>query len=234
MPRKPYPPFLLTDRDGDILVRASNLRGVPVEHIEDEFFAFDPYTKKKNKNPRRACERRLRELARAGYIRIVREHDGERRRQLVVVENRINKVEHDGHVIANRAHARRAPVRFGAHHVRTLDALVDVRRAIERNGGRVLSVKLDGDLRARERRGRRTVYGDSYEPIPDAVIKVAMPDQAVREIAVEYVTSKYTDADIRKKHEAFAKYDGAIWIGDRERTAERVRALTGAKCSVLS
>ena len=27
---------------------------------------------------------------------------------------------------------------------------------------------------------------------------------------------------------------GAIWIGDRQRTAERVRALTGAKCSVLS
>ena len=51
MPRKPYPPFLLTDRDGDILVCASNLRGVPVEHIEDEFFAFDPVHEEEEQEP---------------------------------------------------------------------------------------------------------------------------------------------------------------------------------------
>jgi hypothetical protein len=119
--------------------------------------------------------------------------------------------------------------------VRTLDALAELRRDIERRGGKVVAVKLDGDLRAEGRRGKRTSFGDTYEPMPDAVVVVQMPGAAKpTQIALEYVTSKYTDADIRAKSAAFATYDSVRWFSDRQRTAGRVLALTGARCTVLT
>ena len=218
---------MLTARDVEILKHVSALRGVPIEHLAARFFDADPFTGKKNKNPMRACERRLRELARAGHLAFERQHDGERRRQLVVLANRANPV------VRKRARRRRASVRAGAHHVRTQDALVKIEQAIVRRGGALLSVKLDADIRAAEMHGRRTTFGDKYEAAPDAVCKVRMPGLGVGEIAVEYVTSKYTDADIVAKHASFARYDAVVWVADKKRTAERVTALTGMPCKTL-
>lgn len=56
----------------------------------------------------------------------------------------------------------------------------------------------------------------------------------VQRIAVEYVTSKYTDVDIVAKHESFARFHNVHWFADRPHTAERVARLTGAKCAVLA
>jgi hypothetical protein len=174
MPRSHYPPRILTTRDLAILKRLAELRGVPIEHIEEEFFDHDPYTLKKNTNPARACERRLRELARDGFIRLVREHDGRERRKLVVLDDRVNRIWAGERPIARRPSRRRPSVRAGVHHVRTLDALVSIRRDIACQGGTILSIKLDGDLRAAEQKGRRTAFGDSYEPVPDAVVIVKL------------------------------------------------------------
>jgi len=227
--------LILTDRDYELLEYVSKLRGVPIEHIAMRLFTADPYTGKRNKNPMRACERRIRDLARDGYVRLVREHDGERRRQLVVLGQRSNPLGRAAErPIGDRARTRRVPARNGAHHVRTLDAVAYAERDIVGRGGRVLAVTLDGDIRGAALRGRRTMFGERFPAVPDAVMKVKLADGNVFDIAVEYVTSKYTSADIREKHAAFASYGQVIWVADTQRTAERVFALTGARCRVAS
>jgi hypothetical protein len=227
MPTKPPSHFALTARDIDVLQHITARRGVPIEHVAARFFSKDPFTGKVNREPHRACVQRVRALVRAGYVALVSEHDGARRRQLVVLANGVNGM------TCERASKRRVSARNGAHHVRTQDALVKVERAAKRFGGRVLSVRLEADIRGEEQRGRRTTAGDVYPAFPDAVCSVHVPGLGVGEIAVEYVTSKYTDADIVKKHESFARFDAVIWVADRPRTAERVKALTGKPCRVL-
>jgi hypothetical protein len=228
-----HPGFALTERDIRIIRYITMLRGVPIEHLEELFFEFDPYTREKNKNPARACERRLRELGRHRYVRFVREFDGDRRRQLVVVEIGAHGIGDEHAAYVKRARKRRPPARHGAHHVKTLDALHAIRRDVEQRGGRLVRVQLDNDLRAHLRQGRMTQMGDFYEPMPDAIVWIAMPGQPREEVVVEYVTSKYTDADIRRKHRAFKNYSRTIWVADKPHTAERVRALTGESCRVI-
>ena len=60
-----------------------------------------------------------------------------------------------------------------------------------------------------------------------------MPGLGKGDIAVEYVTSKYTSADIEKKHRSFDRFHAVVWVADRARTAERVKALTGRPCTIL-
>jgi hypothetical protein len=97
----------------------------------------------------------------------------------------------------------------------------------------VVRVQLDGDMRASLRAGRRTQKGDVYDVMPDAVLTIEMPGRPRFDVAVEYVTSKYTDADIRAKQQAFSKFAQTIWVGDRRHTAERVHALTGERCELI-
>lgn len=227
MPRKHQPHFTLTARDIDVLEHITARRGVPIEHVAARFFAADPFTGKLNRNPKRACEQRLRALVRAGYLGLVRQHDGRQRRQLVVLGNAVNGM------TCERASKRRVHARNGSHHVRTLDALAKIERGVKRLGGRVLSVRLEADVRGDEQRGRLTARGDAYPAFPDAACRVELPGLGVGEIAVEYVTSKYTDADILRKHNSFARFHSVVWVADRQRTAERVRALTGNTCTTL-
>jgi len=69
--------------------------------------------------------------------------------------------------------------------------------------------------------------------LPDAVCSIEMPG-FVGDVAIEYVTSKYTDRDIAKKKAGFASYAFTFWVADNEHTAMRVRALTEERCSVLN
>jgi hypothetical protein len=232
MPRK-RSPFTLTERDRQVLHALAVMRGVPLEILAYELFLFDPFTGKRNTNPLRACERRLRELAGERYVRIVREYDGRESRRVVVLDTRARNHGIGADRIGGSPTRRRPPVRCGAHHVRTVDALTQIRKEIEQRGGKVLSITLDSDLRAASRKGRRTVRGQRYDLLPDAVLKIELPGRGIQQIALEYVTSKYSDADIREKRAAFQRFDRAIWVADRQRTAERVRALTGAPCRVL-
>jgi hypothetical protein len=227
MPRNPNTPFTLTKRDLVVLQFITDRRGAPIEHVAAAYFAVDPFTLKTNRNPLRACEQRLRALAAAGYVTFVRQHDGRQRRRMVLPANGVNGL------TCARANEKRVPARNGAHHVRTQDAVARIERAIRQRGGRVLKVQLDADLRGDAQRGRRTRAGDSFDVLPDAVCTVELPGLGEGTIAVEYVTSKYTDADIRTKHAAFARFNTVVWVADRSTTAERVNALTGKKCTVL-
>ena len=68
MPRKRRSPFTLTERDRQVLHALAVMRGVPLEILAYDLFLFDPFTGKRNSNPLRACERRLRELVRTELI----------------------------------------------------------------------------------------------------------------------------------------------------------------------
>jgi hypothetical protein len=85
----------------------------------------------------------------------------------------------------------------------------------------------------RERQGRPTRRGDRYEPFPDAVVVVEKRDGTRRRIAIEYVTSKYTDADILGKHASFRGCESVWWFADRASTVERVERITGETCTTL-
>lgn len=98
--------------------------------------------------------------------------------------------------------------------------------------------RFEPDLRAELQRGRRTQRGEEYPAFPDAVCTYSVIGRdgarVVRQMAIEYVTSKYTDADIIKKAASFDRYESVLWVADRASTAQRVTRLTGARCVVLS
>jgi hypothetical protein len=220
-------PCLLTDRDMAVLRALMDRRGMPIELLAAEFFALNPFNDEVNMNPLRACEQRLRTLARDGYVSVVRQHDGRRRRKLVIAANAVNGV------LGGRASRRRAPARSGAHHVVTQEIVAKFTRSVETHGGRVVEAQFEADLRAVLQRGRRVRRGDVFPTVPDAVCVVEIPGRGRQEIAVEYVTSKYTSADIVAKHKSFARYDDIVWFADRPNTATRVTALTGAACATI-
>lgn len=222
--------LLLTPRDIKLLEELCAHRAVPLEHLAARFFARNPFTGEVNAQPEKACERRIASLSAAGFVMKFHGEDGRRARVLVGAGPRARSV------LGSKARGR-VPVTKLAHHARTLDALLVVEESVRRRGGRVLDSRIEQQVRSDVQRGRFLVAGDSFSPFPDAVCTAELPGRDGRSrrvrIAVEYATSKYTDADILQKHEGFVEYDEVVWFADRPRTSERVRRITGASCSIV-
>lgn len=222
----------LTPRDAAVIRFVATHRIVPIDLLAERFFDRDPFNGIANKDPVDACARRLRALAADGLLWLRSMDDGKREQRVVTLGPKSENV------TGTRPDARRVPARNRAHHLRTIDALRGIERAVRARGGRVLDTRYEQDLRADLQRGRRTRRGQTYPAFPDAVItyeSIARSGaRVVREVAVEYVTSKYTDADIRKKAASFGRFAMALWVADRASTAKRVTRLTGAPCTVLS
>jgi hypothetical protein len=130
---------------------------------------------------------------------------------------------------------RRIAPQKAEHHIRTLDALTLLEASLV-GGWRVVEVETEPELRRVEQAGRFLRKGDAMSALPDAVMTVEGVKRGVLtrlRVAVEYVTTKYSDADILHKHRGFASFDNVVWVADRRSTADRVRRLTGRKCSVL-
>lgn len=226
----------LTERDIELLEEVRARRAVPVEHLAARFFGANPLSGEPNKDPEKACLRRLDALAAAGLVMKFRAEDGRRPRVLVGPGPNARAA------LGGRAHGR-VPARNLGHHARTQDALLAIEQHAAKRGGQVVSVRVEQQLRADAQRGTFLKKGDSFAPFPDAACVVELPgspgggraaprSRRVR-VAIEYVTSKYTDADIQAKHEGFVGYDEVLWFADRPRTAERVRRITGARCSIM-
>jgi hypothetical protein len=98
-----------------------------------------------------------------------------------------------------------------AHHVRTLDALALIHRDARARGGQLVRTRLETELRLEQQGGRFTQRGDMLEPVPDAACTIDVDGNRI-EVAVEYVTSKYTDKDIARKRDAFANNCGACQL----------------------
>ena len=226
------PTIVLTARDLDLLAFIALHRECSLEQLAARFFAKNPYTGVPNAAPEKPCARRIAELQRHGYVESSRIADGRRRRVVVRAATRADPV------LDERASRRTLRPNERSHHLRTLDAIDRITEDVRRRGGRVLDFRVEATIRAETQRGKRTHRGASFDAFPDAVCTVAVPTPAgedIRRIAVEYVTSKYCDADIFAKHDSFGgAYDGALWFADTRRTAARVTRVTGAACTVLS
>ena len=271
--------LVLTDRDRAVLDLLHAHALVPLEHLAEVLFGVDPFTKKRNKNAVAAAKRRLRTLARAGYVTFRTVHDGVRSR-VVIAEGplrlqgfAVDAAMVDGvrtealardppqnqtqEPLAAKAHAastgatpaerrgppraaprRRVPAGKLAHHARTLDAVAVVQRMALARGARVVEVRMEGELRRELLRGRMTRRGASYPRVPDAVCTIEVPSAGGlsrrTEVAIEYVTEKYTSKDIVTKAAAFARFSKVLWFADRPATQARVARLTGARCGLLS
>ena len=123
------------------------------------------------------------------------------------------------------------------HFAQTLRFVEQWRRTLAPNE-QIAEVILEPVLRAREQKGRATRAGQTYDSFPDAVCVVhrtsADGTVVVERIAVEYVTGKYTTADIRNKADSFSgAYARTLWVADRASTARRVTTLVGEDCPWL-
>lgn len=220
--------FVLTERDMQVLSFLEEHRAIPVPLLAERFFTTNPFTGATNRSPLKACERRLTALRAHGYIELDSVRIG---RESRVVARVASQADEPLGVAASR---RTLGARSRAHHMRTLDAVDALDRSLKARGGGVVSFTLEPQLRAREQRGRKTRRGDDFAPFPDAVCCVTIDDERF-DVAVEYVTSKYTSADIREKLESFRhQYRSAFWFADTSVTASRVRRITGGTCSPLS
>lgn len=226
--------IVLTARDMDLLAFLALHREVPVDLLARRFFAKNPFTGAPNAVPLKPCTRRLRDLSAHGYLHLERvtETPGRRSRPVARIAERADNP------LGQRAARRSINPKERIHHLRTLEAVRRVELAAQRRGGRLIEFRVEGALRAAAQRGRKTRRGDSFDAFPDALCTIAYPrngGQRVVRIAVEYVTVKYTSAAIDAKHDSFQReYDGAAWFADKRSTAERVKRLTGATCSLLT
>lgn len=224
--------FSLTERDMELLSFLEKHRAFPLPLLAERFFDKNPFTGAPNKNPLKACERRMTALRAHGYIELDRIRIAGKPHVVARVASKADEP------LAVDASRRNIGARARVHHVRTIEAIGELERSLKARGGRVVSFTLEPQLRANEQRGRKTRRGDDFEPFPDAICTVAVPGERGEDrydVAVEFVTSKYTSADIRDKHESFRRvYGRAFWFADRARTAWRVEHITGAACSILS
>jgi hypothetical protein len=222
----------LTQRDLAIIRFIAVRRSALLEHIAAYYFAQDPFDEEWNLDPMKACCRRLGALSRAGYVRLGNDYDGRQRRRVVTLGAAAVAIAGD------RCDRRRVPARNRAHHIWTQEAIRRLEGELSSRGARIAGVSFDQDVRANELTGKMTKRGDKFPVIPDAVCRVEVRGNdgvtRLRNVAVEYVTSKYTDADTREKRESFRRFDGAHWFADNATTAARVQRLTGASCSVLT
>lgn len=220
--------FILTERDMEVLSFLESHRAYPLALLAERFFATNPFTGTQNKNPLKACERRMTSLRAHGYLEIERIRAAGKTH---VVARVASKSDDPLGVDASR---RSLPTRARVHHVRTIDAIAELERSLTARGGRIVSFTLEPQLRAREQQGRKTRRGDDFAPFPDAVCSVAVGADRF-DVAVEYVTSKYTSADIKEKHDSFRRiYRHAYWFADNAGTAHRVGRITGGSCLILS
>jgi hypothetical protein len=216
----------LTERDHELLAYCAKHKAAPLSVLAMRFFAIHPKTGQPNKDPLHACRRRIAELATEGYLRPT-----------------INRGPHSLAIVTPRAADALGVTRPGSlpsngrvHHIVTLEIIEELRQRYAAQGVTLKDVRLEFQLRAEEQAGKQTRRGEGFESFPDAVIVLERrSDDGTLyedEVALEYVTSKYSDRDILEKRESFARFDNVIWVSDRASTATRVSLLTGRPSSV--
>ena len=217
----------LTRRDHDLLTFAALHKAAPLSVLARRFFATNQTTGQPNKDPEHACRRRLGELLKLGYIRPIVSRGKD---TLIVVTPRTADalgVPRPGSVAT----------RGRAHHIATLTYLQDLTERYAQAGIAVVNVKMDFQLRAEEQQGRQTRPGDEFDTFPDATFDLERTDDSGlvyrEQVAIEYVTSKYSYKDILEKAESFERFDNVVWFSDTKATASRVAALTGRPAEVL-
>lgn len=218
----------LTPRDLDVLRFIGENKAAPLDVVGPMFFAGNADTGAANRDPLHACRRRLKALADAGYVELrgIRGQKAGQRTQAITLTRQA----------ADTLGAARPALlhpKGRDHHMATLRCVEQLRAQVSKRGAVVVSVALEHALRSAQQRGRGTQRGETYASFPDAVVVVREPGGIEKRVALEYVTSKYTNQMIAEKANDFSAYDGTVWVADRVSTSRRVEALTGQSCSWL-
>jgi hypothetical protein len=123
---------------------------------------------------------------------------------------------------------------FLEHHLKTLDAVMMVEEQQRLRGGAVLEFKLESQLVQESFRGKRFNAGpqEDMPKLPDARLTLQSADGGVEQVNLEYVSSKYTDAMIAAKAEAW-RGQSTLWAVPNEAAAARVHAVTGQPAFVV-
>jgi hypothetical protein len=209
---RPHVPTTLSERDVVVMNWLKANTVAPVDVLAAQFFAKNPKNGRTNSNPERAAIRRLDELARAGYLVVAtvapsasRENGG-----------RVYALGRAGSEAMGVPLQSVAPKRMH-HHLQTLRHVEVIRKELENEGRRITSVEHErGEMATRERNAGRHV--------PDAIITV--DDGST--IAVEYVSTDYTDEMVRSKGAYFTERYGQVrWSANSEATRARVQRVTG-------
>jgi hypothetical protein len=236
----------LTDRDLELLGYVGMSKQAPLELLAARFFRYalqlgsdaestitsDVPTQRPLKAPARACEKRLRYLEKAGYVttKIVRAYDGTSKTRAVTLTDRAA-------LLLDVPRPRSVPARGRHHHMATLHAIERLRGECEKRGARIVNVHIESQQRRILQKGRQTQPGQEYECFADALLYIEQPnpigEPSRTTVALEYVTSKYSDKDIIEKADSFRRFDAMIFVADTKKTAARVTRLTGEPCSCL-
>lgn len=210
-------------RDQDVLTFLTDQKAAPLDVLARRYFAVNPQTGKQNKDPLGACSRRMLLLVREGYvdIEVVREKGRTKRTRVARMTAKAAK-------LMNVATPGRVHGRARDHHYETLRAGTHLEEKLKARGYEVEPLRLEHALRAEGQSGSAVRAGMRFESFPDAELRAKDAAGKTFKIAVEYVTSKYSDADIVGKAQSFAaNYDRVEWIGDSTQTAARITRLTG-------
>jgi len=215
---RPHVPIPLSERDVVVMNWLKANTVAPVDVLASQFFAKNPKNGRVNTNPERAAIRRLDELARAGYL-------------IVATVAPSASRENGGRVYAlGRAGGEAMGVPLQSvtpkrmhHHLQTLRHVEVIRKELENDGKRIASVEHErGEMASRERNAGRHV--------PDAIITV--DDGST--IAVEYVSTDYTDEMVRSKGAYFTERYGQVrWSANSVATRARVLRVTREPCDVI-
>lgn len=130
---------------------------------------------------------------------------------------------------------------FVDHHVQTLNAVRHLEDHYRAQGISVVGFRTESQLiredfagktfDSRYRQRLATENGSVSLKYADAVVTIRHPDGHSEDVSVEYVSSKYTDDQIREKHKAFT--GRVVWAVSSSATAARVTAITGEEPLVL-
>jgi hypothetical protein len=226
-------PVPSSQRERDVLEWIARVGVVDSERLVHRFFLRDGEDVA-DAAPR--AEAALKRLVSKGYLQVRQFHvDGARPGTSSVSRHR---AEH--HLIRTYGLTPRAssslhlpllpPLRekFLQHHLKLLTALTMVETQQAAKGGRLMDFKLEGQLIQEDFQGKRfTAKTRHVMPcFPDARLTLRHANGSSECVFLEYVSSKYTDQDIRGKADAW-RGQSTLWAVPNPSTAARVQQLTG-------
>lgn len=224
----------LTNRDRELLAYISEVGQAPMDVIASRFFSVDARTGKPNKDPIHAAERRIGALREAGIVSRVSMSSSVRREP----GGGIVMIDAGGRallgVVTKAVHGKHRH-----HHFQTLRMVELLRIELMKQGKEVVRVDLEDELRARIlSKGKKAELkramehgpvnlNDATWAVPDAVIVVRGPSGAEEEIAVEYLSATYRDADLQAKKEMLSssRWASCVVQADTGRTVKRAQAV---------
>jgi hypothetical protein len=224
----------LTNRDREVLAFVCEVGQAPVDVIASRFFRTDPRNGRQNKDPLHAAERRISAMQDAGLVYRASMHDSPRHEPgggVVVLDE-------GGQQAVGRA-AKVVHAKHLHHHYQTLRMVENLRLELEQQGREVVRVDLEDELRARilskgkRRELKRAMedgpvnLNDATWAVPDAVVVVRGPSGEEEEIAVEYLSATYRDADLKAKKEMLSssRWASCVVQADTGRTVKRAQAV---------